>query len=291
MEYKNQRKIDFGVILPVIIYMVAQFAAELTGAFIIMMNRAEEVVTVFFSQDTEQLNAFILRCTEELVTHYLAVLSLGSLFALPVALYLFKKEQKEVKEKEASEANKVNRVDKVSKVDKWTYVAVAVMGMAICLVMDNFAAVTGRAGSRLYTQNIVLAVIGGCLIIPIVEEVLFRGVMYHRLKRKMPYLLAAPMSAFAFGIVYGGLVPGSFGFITGCLAAYIYDKIPTIKAPIIMRIFMNAGALLFAKSGITAWIYEDKIRFFCATAFFAAIGIGGFLKIKRESLTKATFSS
>lgn len=80
---------------------------------------------------------------------------------------------------------------------------------------------------------------------PLVEEVVFRGLVYTRLCRGMPRLIAALLSAILFGLVHGTLLHLFYTIPMGLLLCLFYEKYRSLWAPIIMHMSFNlAGTVL-----------------------------------------------
>lgn len=62
------------------------------------------------------------------------------------------------------------------------------------------------------------------MISPLAEEVVFRGLLYNRMKKIYSVTVAIVLSAFLFGLYHGNLVQGIYGFFMGCLIAYTYER-------------------------------------------------------------------
>ena len=61
-------------------------------------------------------------------------------------------------------------------------------------------------------------------ISPLTEEVLFRGIIYNRMKKYFNVKVSMVASALFFGVYHANLVQGIYGFLMGLLIAYIYEK-------------------------------------------------------------------
>ena len=61
------------------------------------------------------------------------------------------------------------------------------------------------------------------IISPLAEEVVFRGIIYNRIKRHMPVIVSMILSSFLFGIYHGNTVQALYGFCMGMLIAYTYE--------------------------------------------------------------------
>lgn len=62
------------------------------------------------------------------------------------------------------------------------------------------------------------------IISPLAEEVVFRGIIYNRMKKHMPVVVSMILSSLLFGIYHGNAVQAFYGFCMGMLIAYAYEK-------------------------------------------------------------------
>lgn len=83
-----------------------------------------------------------------------------------------------------------------------------------------------------------LAVIFYGMLSPIVEEMLFRGILYSYLKRNGGKIFAIIGSALLFGGMHGNVVQLVYGAIMGVVLALYYEKYGEITAPVLF----HAGA-------------------------------------------------
>ena len=62
------------------------------------------------------------------------------------------------------------------------------------------------------------------IVSPLAEEIVFRGIIYNRIKQSYSVLTAILLSALLFGLYHGNIVQGVYGFIMGMLMAYTYER-------------------------------------------------------------------
>ena len=62
------------------------------------------------------------------------------------------------------------------------------------------------------------------IVSPLAEEVVFRGIVYNRMKKHMPVIVSMILSSFLFGIYHGNTVQALYGFCMGMLIAYTYER-------------------------------------------------------------------
>lgn len=93
--------------------------------------------------------------------------------------------------------------------------------------------------SSLIAETSVLAWITAVLCAPIVEEVVFRGLCYTRLKQGMPMFAAMLISAWAFGMVHGTIIWMLYASLFGFILAWLYEKYRSLTACIVMHLSFN----------------------------------------------------
>ncbi len=100
-----------------------------------------------------------------------------------------------------------------------------------------------QLGPQTGQAPVLLVALTFVLIAPIVEEFLFRGVLFNRLASRWGVRRAAVVTALAFGIGHVN-VPGMFVF--GLILAVLYLKFRTLLVPIACHMINNLVPTLFA---------------------------------------------
>lgn len=90
----------------------------------------------------------------------------------------------------------------------------------------------------------VLTIVMVVVIGPLAEELLFRGVLYGRLRRSFTVTQAAVISAAIFGIYHKNIVQGVYAALFGLLLAYTFEKTQTIWGCVIMHMMFNLSSYL-----------------------------------------------
>lgn len=87
---------------------------------------------------------------------------------------------------------------------------------------------------------------------PIVEELLFRGVLFEEFDRIVSDKATIILTALMFGIYHFNIIQSPNTFIMGLVLAYVYYKTRSIKAPIIIHATNNLLATMpFIDQGFT----------------------------------------
>lgn len=93
------------------------------------------------------------------------------------------------------------------------------------------------------------------VVSPLAEEIVFRGVIYNRLKKYFPVWIAILTSAVLFGGYHGNLVQGIYGFLLGTVIAWLYEVAGKFRIPVMFHAFANISVFLVTyDSDITAAI-------------------------------------
>lgn len=95
-----------------------------------------------------------------------------------------------------------------------------------------------------YSVPLWLGLILYGLISPVVEETVFRGVIYNRMKRfyDIPYCVI--LSAMLFGAFHANLPQFLYGTCMGILIAINYEKARCFAAPVVFHMAANAAVFL-----------------------------------------------
>lgn len=77
------------------------------------------------------------------------------------------------------------------------------------------------------------------IISPVAEEIVFRGLVYNRLRRQYSLKIALAGSSLLFGLYHGNAVQALYGFILGLLIAVLYEKYGSFFVPVILHSAAN----------------------------------------------------
>ena len=77
------------------------------------------------------------------------------------------------------------------------------------------------------------------VISPLAEELLFRGLIYNRMKRYFSLVTSGIASAALFGVYHGNLVQAVYGMLMGMLLTYAYEMTGNFAIPVMMHGLAN----------------------------------------------------
>ena len=91
---------------------------------------------------------------------------------------------------------------------------------------------------------IIVQIISSGICGPILEEFIFRGIVYNKLKTFNKKMTAIILTSIIFGIVHSNIINGIYAFGVSFILIYLYEKYKTLKAPIVMHMFLNTTIIL-----------------------------------------------
>lgn len=156
-------------------------------------------------------------------------------------------------------------------------VGAASLGMAV----NNIIAMTPlirisqgfqTANESFFAGTLVFELVGSCLVIPIAEELLFRGVVYKRLKLLFGITPALICSALLFGVMHVNLVQFIYASAIGLFLAFVLEKTGHISAAVIGHIAANAAAVLRTETGFLSFAFLPTAGGIAVTLILAAVG-------------------
>lgn len=106
-----------------------------------------------------------------------------------------------------------------------------VAGVCASLCFNNllrlfpmFSEKTEQVAELIYSPSFGMQLLCTVFIIPLTEELIFRGLGYRRIRRELPFVWAALASAVFFGLYHGNLYQGIYACFLGMLLAFLYEK-------------------------------------------------------------------
>ena len=160
-----------------------------------------------------------------------------------------------------------------------------VLGIGLCITENNLLDISGLAetfsedsemiAEMLYKGGIGFELLTVGIVGPVMEELLFRGVIQKRLEDYIGPVVAAVMSALIFGAVHGNMLQFIYAFVFGLGFAFVYRKFRTVWAPILAHCAGNITSVLLTETpllkGIEEWSF-GHILFIVTGALLALAG-------------------
>ena len=104
----------------------------------------------------------------------------------------------------------------------------------------------------------LMAWLTAVLMAPVLEEIVFRGLMYSRLKKGLPVIAAAIVTSLAFGIAHGTMIWAIYTFIFSMVLIWVFEKFQSLGACIVLHMAYNlsgmALSLIPEDAAVVVWI-------------------------------------
>lgn len=168
---------------------------------------------------------------------------------LPLFCFLYRKDQRDCSGTQDGQPGK-NAVK--TGIRPFEYAGIAAFGVICNLALGTVAGMivtalglNNEAQESLYASSILIQLIGIGIIVPAMEEVLFRGLVYKRMKEYTGNGWAAIFAAAAIFAVYHGNLPQMlFAFPMAVILILVYRKWDTLRAPIVFHAAVNISSVL-----------------------------------------------
>lgn len=124
-------------------------------------------------------------------------------------------------------------------------------------------------------SSLILSLLYSAVVAPAVEEVLFRGLMFRRMREYMRFLPAAFLSSLLFGLMHGNMVQFIYATLIGLLLAFIYEHYGNLRAVVLFHAIGNLTSGLSALFLTPQILHElPALPWIAAGAFLLAAGTG-----------------
>lgn len=214
---------------------------------------------------------FLYELTANALENIALITVLSALLSIPLFLRLMKKDR---------DKNRVYIFNNELKWKNTRYGLIALGSVVLCIALNSIINLSNLAefsetyedtSEALYSISLPLQIIGLGIIVPIFEELLYRGIIYNRMKVSLSKVSAIIVSAAIFGTMHGNLVQMSYALLLGIVFAWLYEVYKSIWAPILGHICMNLMSVILTQMEAFEWMFEQPLRVgvitvFCATA-------------------------
>ena len=164
-----------------------------------------------------------------------------------------------------------------------------VCGAAVCVVFNHLLMYSGLydllsssfepVADLLYSGSLLMEIIAVGILTPVVEELIFRGLIYRRLRWALEAKWAAVVSALIFAVFHGNLLQGIYAFAIGLLLAFVCERYHHIMAPICIHVGANVISVLMSENTALQKIYESNTAFLVSTLVMMAVFVASFYLI------------
>ncbi len=84
-----------------------------------------------------------------------------------------------------------------------------------------------------------IGILVGSILVPIAEELFFRGFLFTTLRKRTNFWISAILSAVCFGLVHGDPIAIIYAFVLGLIFAATYERSKSIYISILLHMLIN----------------------------------------------------
>lgn len=114
---------------------------------------------------------------------------------------------------------------------------------------DIFQEYEQMTDSLMTDQSFILQILAIGLLAPLMEEIIFRGLIFHQLRKNIPLPIALILQAFLFGLAHLNIIQGSYAFLAGILMGISLIWSGSLLLPMLMHAGMNLSAVFLSHYG------------------------------------------
>ncbi len=242
MQYENSSKRLWKLISPIVLYYAVTFVVSIFGSMIATMQILETTTAT----DMDQLmNELIIKAMDMSVP----MVFISSIITIPLLLRSMNKDRKNHKTK-----------PDLKVLNKWSLIYSFLAGIfgsvagSILVTLSQIGSVFNgyeEVATEVFSYDIIFQVIVLGIAAPVVEELIYRGLIYQRLKEFVNVRQAFIISSLLFGLTHGNLIQVLYGFAMGLLLAYVYEKYKTLTAPILCHCGANLISIVLSVLNVT----------------------------------------
>lgn len=273
---------------PLFAFCVIEYLAQVLTSFIMLIPHLMQIIgelTISDSMTEEELSQIQIQLSvkmmEFLQQYQVQIAGVAALCTLVLTVLLFHSDRKkEAARQEASQAGAASG----------SFFWIAILGFVVCLganclnIMMTLAfgdTSYQEASAVLYAAPFWVQILCLGIIIPVSEEMMFRGLLFKRLREGKTFVKAALWSSVLFSLMHGTTAQFFYTLALGMLLSYVYEKYDTVRAPIVLHITSNMLSVIGTETGYfdrLAAAPGNMVILLVACAFFGSIM---FVRIQR----------
>ena len=253
-------------ILYFLVYFGLQMAVSIGFSMFYSISMYAKIATTGDVTDTAEITRMI---TEKILEQSMTMTLISGILALLTYWIVFLVRKK----KFAQEVN-------LRKIPAKGILAVLLMGITFNIVISTLLATIPfpdtwmqnyqQNSSVLTGGNEVISFLATVFMAPVLEEIVFRGLIYDRLKKGMPAVVAAIISSLAFGLMHGTIIWMMYAFVLGVVLVIVFERFHSLLANMLLHFGFNLTGMCLnhahGMSDVAGWILTGV----CAIGFIAS---------------------
>lgn len=130
-----------------------------------------------------------------------------------------------------------------------------------------------EVNEHFYGSTLALELVSSAFLTPVLEELVYRGIIFTRLKRMMPRVFAVVLSALVFSLVHFNIVQFIYALFLGIVLALLMERANHVYASIAGHMTVNFLAVLRTETGILANTVKGNVFSWVVSAVLLLAGL------------------
>lgn len=272
---------------PMIIKTVIEIGVSIVASTLMLMVNFKEYLDVALSGNQKALMDFVVRQTNEVLAYSEHITIAAAACVIPIMLFWFYMDEK--RRKSAGAAGKAKQgIGRFLLIIPFAGVAgIAFNNITLLANLEIVSEAYNEVSIRQYALPFGVQILAYGLIIPVCEELVYRGLVYKRMRDSISMKRAMICSALLFGVFHGNIVQTLYAMAMGMIFAYLYEMYGSLKAPILAHMVINTIVVVMTELGVFTWMFADLMRVGIVTVMCAAAGSSLFVFcFQKESFQK-----
>ena len=239
MKSDNWSKRIINLITPFLIYLVValvvQFGASFIAGVVIISENGPSV--------SSEINKYVDLCAQKISEWTIYINIVIQLMCIAIFIPMYARDNK-----------RFNVVH--VKINPVAYGLVFLLGMAAALFINGALILSGlyallvetytETADVLFSGDLFATYLTAVILAPIMEELMFRGLIYKKLRTYCIFSLAALLSSIYFGVYHMNFLQFLYATALGLFLAYAFERFKSVKAAMILHCGANFMATLLS---------------------------------------------
>ena len=266
------------------IYLAAQFVVTFIYMIFIMIPVVGKYATGNYDlTNPAVINQYINEVMEPLLDATMPITILSGLLTVGIVCLIFVCRKKKIAEELS-----------LRKISGRTVAVLPAMGFGFNLLTgvlfaflpESWVTSYEETSNLVFTGEVWLMAIAVGLMAPLVEEFVFRGLIYTRLRKGMPVAVAAVFTALWFGVMHGHPLWIVYASIYGLVMIWIFERTGSLLASMLFHFGYNLVAVIEMAVPVNLPDWTGFVMLGVGVVL-STVGVYGFLKIpKAEDLAE-----
>ncbi len=123
-------------------------------------------------------------------------------------------------------------------------VALNILWSGLLDLLQVTSAFSNEAQEALFGSALLAQILGPGLLVPVAEEMIFRGLTDSRMRTKLNLMPAVLLSALLFALYHGNPIQMIYAFPMAVILALVYEKGGSILYPVLLHMGANLAAII-----------------------------------------------